>query len=69
MKESKEYKISRVLFVLAIILGCISLVTGLLPNLVFSIDKISMFLCFAFLGLGLAFLKKAKDNHDSEDKE
>lgn len=61
MKKSKEHKISAVFFSISILLLCISLVTGLLPGLNFAIDKICMYLGFAFLGLGLVFLKKSKD--------
>lgn len=62
MKKSKEYKISVALFIVALVMDCISIVTGLIPNLDFSIDKICMYLGFGFLGFGLVFLKKAKDN-------
>lgn len=68
MKKSKEYKISIVLFSVALVLYCISMVTGLMPNLNFSIDKISMYLGFAFFGFGLVFLTKAKDSNNQEDK-
>lgn len=68
MKKTKEYKISIILFIIALVLDCISIVTGLIPNLDFSIDKICMYLGFAFLGFGLVFLKKAKDNTESENK-
>lgn len=70
MKKSKEYKISIVFFIVTLVLEGISLVTGLMPNLNFSIDKICMYLGFVFLGLGLLFLKKAKnnDNDDNDDK-
>ena len=61
MKKSKENKTSAVLFSVSILLLCISLVTGLIPGLNFSIDKICMYLGFACLGLGLVFLKKARD--------
>lgn len=66
MKKTKEYKISIVLFIVAIILDCISLVTGLIPNFDYSIDKICMYLGFVFLGFGFVFLKKAKDNNDND---
>ena len=61
MKKSKEHKISAVFLSISILLLCISLVTGLIPGLNFSIDKICMYLGFACLGLGLVFLKKARD--------
>lgn len=66
MKQSKAYKISVVLFVITLIFDSISIVTGLMPNLNSSIDKICMYLGFAFLGMGLVFLKKAKDNSDNK---
>lgn len=66
MKRSKAYKISVVLFVITLIFDSISIVTGLMPNLNSSIDKICMYLGFAFLGMGLVFLKKAKDNSDNK---
>lgn len=66
MKQSKAYRISVVLFVITLIFDSISIVTGLMPNLNSSIDKICMYLGFAFLGMGLVFLKKAKDNSDNK---
>lgn len=66
MKQSKAYKISVVLFVITLIFDSISIITGLMPNLNSSIDKICMYLGFAFLGMGLVFLKKAKDNSDNK---
>lgn len=68
MNKSKEYKISMVLLVIALVLYGISIITGLIPGLDFSIDKISMYLGFAFFGFGLLFLTKAKKNNDSEEK-
>ena len=68
MKKSKEYKISIVLFSVALVAFVISMVTGLIPVLNSSIDKICMYLGFAFLGFGLVFLNKAKDNSDKTDK-
>ena len=68
MKKSKEYKISRALFCVSLILLCISLVTGLIPGLVFAVDKICMYLGLAFLCLGFVFLKKAVDKNDNGDK-
>ena len=67
MKKSKEYKISVLLFSVALVLYGISIVTGLIPNLDYSVDKITMYLGFACLGFGLVFLKKAKDNNNNED--
>ena len=68
MKNSKEYKISKVLFIVSIVLFCISVVTGLIPGLVFDIDKICMYLGLALLGFGFVLLKKAVNNNDKEDK-
>lgn len=62
MKKTKEFTISVSLFIVALICDAISIVTGLIPNLDFSIDKICMYLGIAFLGFGLIFLKEAKDN-------
>lgn len=65
MKKSKEYKISTVLFCISLVLYVISFITGLIPKLDFSIDKISMYLGFSCYGLGLVFLKKSeKSNSD-----
>lgn len=58
MKKSKEYRISIVLFSVALVLYGISIVTGLIPGLSFSIDKICMYLGFSFMGLGLVFLRR-----------
>lgn len=66
MKNTKEYKISVVLFSVALVLFGISLVTGLIPNLSFSVDKICQYLGFAVFALGLVYLKKAKDNSSGE---
>lgn len=68
MKESKEYKISIALFIAALVVDSISLVTGLIPDLNSSINKICMYLGFALLGFGLVFLAKAKDSKDKKDK-
>lgn len=62
MKKSKEYKISVVLFVAALVLYVISIVTGLIPDFDYSIDKICMYLGFACFGFGLVFLKKSEKN-------
>ena len=69
MKKSKEYKISMVSSIAALVLLGISIVTGLIPGLIYSIDKICMYLGFAFLGLSVTFLKKAKDNNDKNSEE
>ena len=65
MKKSKEYKICIVFMSLALVLFCVSIVTGLIPNLTFAIDKISQFLGFAFFGLGLVFWQKSKHKYDN----
>lgn len=62
MKKSSEYEFSVGLFSVALILFGISIVMGLIPGLVFSMDKICMFLGFSVFGSGLVFLKKSKDN-------
>lgn len=64
MKKSKEYKISIVLFSLCLVLYGISIVTGLIPGIEFAIDKISMYLGFACMGLGFVYLKKSEKNSD-----
>lgn len=68
MKKSKEYKISIVLFVVTLVLDGIAIVTGLIPNLTFHIDKICMCFGFVFGGMGLVFLKKAQNNNGKENK-
>ncbi len=68
MKKSKEFKIGSVLSCIALVLFLISIVTSLIPGLAFSIDKICMYLGFALLCLGSAFIKKAVDKNDKEDK-
>lgn len=67
MKRSKEYKISVVSSGLALVLFCISLVTGLIPGLVYSVDKICFGLGFACLGLGLIYMKKSKEYSSNEE--
>lgn len=67
MKKSKEYIISIVSFVVAIVLYFISMITGLIPNLDFSIDKICMYLGFVFFGLGLVFMYKSNNNNDTKE--
>lgn len=68
MKKSKEYKIGIVLFSVSLVLFGISIVTSLMPELRFSIDKICMYLGFSFFCLGFVFLKKSKDIDNSQDK-
>ena len=64
MKKTKEYRISIVLFIVALVLFAISMVTGLIPSLNYSIDKICMYLGFAAFGFGLVLLKKAENTDD-----
>ena len=64
MKKSKEYKISIVLFIIALVLFGISMVTGLIHGFIYSTDKICMFLGIAFMGFGVYFLNKAKNSND-----
>lgn len=59
MKKSREYKMSVVLFSVSLVLYTVSMVTGLIPEITFSIDKICMYLGFAFFGTGLVFSEKA----------
>lgn len=66
MKKSREYKISVGLFSASLVSYAISIVTGLIPNLSFSIDKICMYLGFALLGLGLVYFRKTKDNDENK---
>ena len=62
MKKTKEYKICFGLFCICLILYGISMVTGLMPELNSSIDKICMYLGHTFLCLGIVFSLKYKDN-------
>lgn len=57
--EKKEYKISVVLFCVSLLFFAISFITGLIPALIFSIDKICMYLGFSFLSAGFVFLRRA----------
>ncbi len=68
MKNSKDYKTSMALFIVALVLYLVSIVTGLIPGLTYSIDKICMYLGFAFFGFGLLFLNKSKKDDSSEEK-
>ena len=68
MKNSKEYKISTVLFGVALVLYCISIITGLIPELSFAIDKICMYLGFSFLCFGLLIFEKSEENNDKREK-
>ena len=62
MKKTKEYKICFGLFCICLILYGISMVTGLMPELNSSIDKICMYLGHTFLCLGIVFSLKYIDN-------
>lgn len=68
MKNTKSYKIAVALFIVALVLFAASIVTGLIPNLVYSVDKITMYLGFASFGFGLVFLSKAKKESNKEEK-
>lgn len=68
MKKTKEYKISIVLFSIALVLYAVSIITGLIPGLEIAIDKICMYLGFAFFGFGLVFLQKASKANANEEK-
>lgn len=69
MKNSKEYKISTALFVIAIICFAISAVVGLIPNYDYNTDKIFMYLGLALNGFGFMYLKKSENNNENkEDK-
>ena len=68
MKKSKEYKISTVFSSIALVLMSVSIVTGLIPGLVYSIDKICGGLGFSCFCLGLLFLYKSNDKNDNEEK-
>lgn len=62
MKKTKEYKISVVLLIVALILFGVSILASLIPNFDYSIDKICMYLGFACFGFGLTYLKKSDNN-------
>lgn len=68
MKNTKSYKIAVALFIVALVLFAASIVTGLIPNLVYSVDKITMYLGFASFAFGLTFLAKAKKESNKEEK-
>lgn len=68
MKKSKEEKICTALFGAALVLYAISMVIGLIPNYVYSTDKICGGLGFVCFCLGLIYLKKVKDSNGNEDK-
>ena len=60
MNKSREYKISVVLFVVAIVLFSVSLITGLIPGMIFSVDKMCGHLGWVFFGVGLLLMGKDK---------
>lgn len=68
MKKVNDYKKSAVFSCIAIVLFGISMVTGLIPGLVYSIDKITMYLGFSSLGLGLIYFRRYKTNNCYEGK-
>lgn len=59
MKKEKrplEHKFCVGLFIISLVMYGISLVTGLMPELNCSIDKICMYLGFSFFGFGLVVM-------------
>lgn len=62
MEKSKEYKISIALSSVALVLLCVAFVTGLIPEINPSVEKICLYLGIALNFLGFAYLKKSKDN-------
>ncbi len=60
MKRTKEEKISIAMSCAALVLFAVSLVTGLMPNLESSIDKICFFLGIALTCLAATYVSKAK---------
>ena len=67
MMKSKEYKTSIVFSIAALVLYAISMITGLIPGLVYSVDKICMYLGFACFCMALTGLYKSKDKKESEE--
>ena len=67
MKNSKEYKLSIAMFIVALVCLSVALVTGLITGLNIAIDSICGGLGLAAMGLGLMFQAKAKKN--SSEKE
>ncbi|MBQ0027129.1 MAG: hypothetical protein KBS96_00860 [Lachnospiraceae bacterium] len=61
MRKLNEYKISIALFSIALVLYVISIITGLIPGLAYSIDKMCMHLGIVFFGFGLVFSYKPKN--------
>ncbi len=68
MKNSKEYKISIAMFIVAIVCFCVALVTGLIQGLNIAIDSICGGLGLAALGFGIMFQNKAKKKAEEADK-
>lgn len=68
MKKSKEYKLCVVFSCIALVLFSVSIVTGLISGLVYSIDKICGGLGFSCFCLGLLFLYKSNDKIDNKEK-
>lgn len=68
MKNTKEYKISIAMFIVAIVCMGVALVTGLIQGLNFAIDSICAGLGLASMGLGLMFQAKAKKKAEEADK-
>lgn len=66
MKKSKEYKISIILSSTALILLCVSIVVGLkpIPERIYSLDKIGLYLGFSLLCFSNLLLMKAKTNDE-----
>ena len=58
MKRTTEKKISITLAIVALVLYAVSAVTGLMPNLHSSIDKICMYLGLAMTCMSLVYLSK-----------
>lgn len=69
MKKSKEYKICFGSFCICLILYGISMVTGLMPGLTSSIDKICMYLGHTFLCLGILFSYKIGNSKNTDKQE
>lgn len=68
MKRSKEYKISVGLFSISIVLYCVSMITGLIPELSFAIDKICMYVSFSVFCMGLVFMMKNDEKNNNNGK-
>ena len=66
MKRTNEEKITITLAAVALVLFGVSAVTGLMPNLNSSIDKICMYLGLAMTCLSFVFMGKAKKTAKAE---